>query len=784
MKSTFTAIALASALTLPAQETFTDGSRYDYFNKAGERLESVNIGPFTAVMNSVANPDGGFTVNSPMGNEFFSMKRIPWGTESYDFQISTDPQEAEEPGLKEATVGGFEIIEEGENAPLRAMRADASGLDFNLKCGTTFRFYVDVPEGTTPYIAQFLELTKTYNHGGAMWIDQIENMRQGMSAFNWRLNHRKYVYESLDKIEWFEADPSVPNRYWITMMMPNEPMHLVIAAQHPESTLLEHAIEGVWNSTYTGAMDGYSVQGMFDECNLMYFLSEGMGPDAYLPIFTSVNAWSMLWRMDIDSPQYVWSPWVWDYARLLIERANHLLDLLPRFEGHCQAQEIDNARAAMLTLRSHAYLRLLQFMAPRWEDSNSGEAKCAPLRTEFNLDGVPLASMNDILDRCYADLNQAIGIFEANSYTKSALADPDAALAHGTLARLALIKHDWATARTHAAAARAGKPLTSNEECLAGFNTPTDSWIWGNGHAYYYANHATAISCNGYHTQHIGGSRINFDLYNRLNESDIRRTTFVTHENFPVVRDKKYWFKSPYIADDLSVSNTAMQTALREKLEEMNAAQATGTVPSFLTENYSPINSIFVGMQTKFWMKGLDLDEATCDKAVFMRTDEMLLIEAEAALMLGDLTAAQSLLGELNRMRIGADYSAPSTVEELLEELRLTRRIELWGEGFGWTDFKRWNLPMERKAWIADDIYSGSYPDTHTIPTSKCNGWRIPVPSTATQYNDKIDISELNYTGISYDEPSNAPAPSTPAPQPASRVARQLLPPNHSYQTK
>lgn len=74
------------------------------------------------------------------------------------------------------------------------------------------------------------------------------------------------------------------------------------------------------------------------------------------------------------------------------------------------------------------------------------------------------------------------------------------------------------------------------------------------------------------------------------------------------------------------------------------------------------------------------------------RSAEMYLIEAEANCHLGNKdTETQNLLIELNRTSgRNTAYTCTKTGDELLEEVKLYRRIELWGEGFDWFDYKRW----------------------------------------------------------------------------------------------
>lgn len=84
-----------------------------------------------------------------------------------------------------------------------------------------------------------------------------------------------------------------------------------------------------------------------------------------------------------------------------------------------------------------------------------------------------------------------------------------------------------------------------------------------------------------------------------------------------------------------------------------------------------------------------------------------------------------------------------------MDEIIRTRRVELWGEGFSWHDYKRWNLPIERKRYDADN-QQGNWPlDAVTdVATSHANGWRCVIPKMAVGYNPAIDISLMKYDKV------------------------------------
>ncbi len=97
----------------------------------------------------------------------------------------------------------------------------------------------------------------------------------------------------------------------------------------------------------------------------------------------------------------------------------------------------------------------------------------------------------------------------------------------------------------------------------------------------------------------------------------------------------------------------------------------------------------------KFHMRADD----TAD-LVLMRAAEMYLIEAEANVRDGmELSQAVIPLNTLRNARGVVDYDvAGKSREDVINEILLERRRELWGEGFGITDILRTQKAVERTA--------------------------------------------------------------------------------------
>jgi hypothetical protein len=81
-----------------------------------------------------------------------------------------------------------------------------------------------------------------------------------------------------------------------------------------------------------------------------------------------------------------------------------------------------------------------------------------------------------------------------------------------------------------------------------------------------------------------------------------------------------------------------------------------------------------------------------------MRSAEMYLIEAEAIARQGGRDVdAQTALFNLVSKRDPSYVQSVLTGEDLIQDILMQRRCELWGEGFRFFDLKRLNLDLNRE---------------------------------------------------------------------------------------
>jgi hypothetical protein len=127
---------------------------------------------------------------------------------------------------------------------------------------------------------------------------------------------------------------------------------------------------------------------------------------------------------------------------------------------------------------------------------------------------------------------------------------------------------------------------------------------------------------------------------------------------------------------------------------------------------------------------------------VYMRAAEMYLIEAEAYARMGTQdAAAQFALNTLrqNRETVAANYVASvNTGAALINEIMLNRRLELWGEGFRFTDLKRLNEPVDRTG----ANHSVSLCVETTIPAGDVR-WEWLIPKSEIDANNEMIQNDL-----------------------------------------
>lgn len=307
------------------------------------------------------------------------------------------------------------------------------------------------------------------------------------------------------------------------------------------------------------------------------------------------------------------------------------------------SEELRRAQGQALALRAFCYLHLVQHY--QFTYLKDKDAPCVPVYTEpSNSSTTPKgkSTVAQVYRLIFDDL--ALAKEYLKSYVRSGddqKFKPDVAVVNGLLARAYLLTGQWSEAAKAAEAAREGYSLMTTTAEYEGFNNISNKeWIWG----FPQIPSQSDASYNFYYLDatYVGAySSFMADphLKDTFTEGDIRLPLF-------------QWMREGYLG------------------------------------------------YKKFHMRADD----TAD-LVLMRSAEMYLIEAEAKVRDGvALARAVVPLNTLRNARGVGDYDVTGkSQDDVIDEILMERRRELWGEGFGITDILRTQRAVERTA-LSDEV--------------------------------------------------------------------------------
>lgn len=427
------------------------------------------------------------------------------------------------------------------------------------------------------------------------------------------------------------------------------------------------------------------------------------------------TGWANLWNHQYNrnaSSTYCTYPWYYYYK--MIGNANQIIVNIDDAEGPDNEKQFIKAQA--LTFRAHAYAQLAMIYGYRWQDANAQSQPCVVLRLDTSIDGKPLSTLAETYAQVYADLDEAISLYQQSGLTRgSEFWKPDIDVAYAVYVRAALNREDWNTVVKYAPLARQNHPFMSQNEYMnGGFSDWTGSipqeWIWGVYDAedqtiYYYAYFAYQASNASSSMQRTYPLAISKELYDQIPETDVRR---------------KMWL-GPTEAEWKECNSAGRSTGALYKrafAEYGDKLYSTSLVYGYMQFKF----------QCSFYPGGGCFN--------IYRGTEMALAEAEARCHLGGQDSqVQTIMNQINS-RFDPNYSCNKTGADLLKEVKLYRRIDLWGEGFDYYDYKRWNEPIVRKSIAQGGSFHTSF--AITINPSDGNAWTYVTPKNEIDYNDQL----------------------------------------------
>jgi len=411
-----------------------------------------------------------------------------------------------------------------------------------------------------------------------------------------------------------------------------------------------------------------------------------------------------------------------------------------------ESPQLNEILGQAYTYRAYAYLSLVQHYAKGYLIGDPANDPGVPLlfSSESPFTSEPRSTVQEVYDQIESDLATAIERFEEGSGRPSGGAETKSQLninvAYGLLARTALSKGDWQTAADAAVMAREGFPLMGEEDWKSGFNTNNLSEvIWGSNvieaettffRSYFYLISNTFNGSQNRSNPKIADRRV----IDAAPDTDYRKDMFILdapNTNSSAANNQGGLDPDTGLPRDPNYTNDL--EGYNERREEINT-------------EYGINNDFNQHPYMQFKLRNATPATISPDDIIYMRTSEMYLIEAEAKAMMNDIPGAQEALEPLGSERDSAyDVSAYNTQEALMEHIKFQRRLELWGEGFGYTDHIRWDEGIDHAADGGSGASEVLYQEAFQIERPSVNDdWIFKIPQAELDANPNLSPSDQN----------------------------------------
>lgn len=373
---------------------------------------------------------------------------------------------------------------------------------------------------------------------------------------------------------------------------------------------------------------------------------------------------------------------IWNQCYKNIKVANDVLKSVDLENLSDVAKSYVGQAYAMRAFEYFTLIQIYQFSYKGHED-----AAGVPIVTEKTAEANnnPRAAVKDVYKQIMDDLNTAIDYL---TDSRSAKSEINRQVAYGLRARVNLVMQNWADAAADAQKAAEGyTPLSKDAAAAPGFNDVSASnWIWGNivdesndivqSGILNFPSMMCSFTGNGYSPTYAC-RMINSKLWKEIPSTDVRKGWWIDENlNSPIVNPKYVVHQE----DEDEDGNVVKYLAVYNQ---------TGDEVADITEPYTNVK--FGAYKNQY---GNELN--ACDIPL-MRVEEMILIQAEATAMDGNVEEGKRILENFVRTYRDPSYTCNATTAEGVQDaVWFQRRVELWGEGFSFTDLLRLKKPLDR----------------------------------------------------------------------------------------
>ena len=403
------------------------------------------------------------------------------------------------------------------------------------------------------------------------------------------------------------------------------------------------------------------------------------------PYYNRYYAWAYNQN---QGDRYIYCAYFWDAYYTWIKAANDIINVVDPEDMNDTAKKY---LGQALAYRASFYLDLARYFEPlepgvsySGYDISKVKGLTVPLvdenTTEEDGKNNPRVSHDEMYAFILNDLDRAA---EYLKDVKTDYSHPSINLVNGLYARTYLEMGAAGTAGAYEKAAQyarkvideSGKtPLTQAqwEDPKTGFNSGSsnNSWIWGltlstenQGNILTWAAHICSEGAWGYAP--LSQLGMNKATYEKIPDTDFRKHSWLDPGRM------NYYNYQFSCGDDsyLNATGAYRGNPVPKDLVNIKFRPAQGEVSDYAVGN--------------------------CTDQVLMRIEEMYFIEAEA-LAQTDVAGAKAVLESLVKTRNPQYTCTASTKEAFLEEMLFQKRVEFWGEGILFFDYKRLGAGITR----------------------------------------------------------------------------------------
>lgn len=409
----------------------------------------------------------------------------------------------------------------------------------------------------------------------------------------------------------------------------------------------------------------------------MMHIRDVMGED--MAIAYSSYDWYTSWAYNRNNDEaYASTQFIWNYYWKLVQTTNNVVRAIdPETASETNLGYLGIGHA----FRAFAYLDMARMFEFLPNDKVSGlndagnrvDSLTVPIVTELTTEeeagNNPRVSRQDMYEFILSDLNIAqANIAKAKRLSKTM---PDLSVVYGLKARLFMWVENYDSARVYARKAidLGGYRPTTEAEWLnttSGFNDlATASWMWGAQQMKEddvvqtgILNWTSWMSNETTYGYAAAGpiSMVGVAFYNKIDNNDFRKLSWKAPAG-SVLDGKNVYIDAEWGAE----------------------------LPEYASLKFRPASGNMS-----------DYNVGSASAYPLMRIEEMYFIEAEAAAH-ADAAEGKALLESFMKAYRAPKYSCMAEAqEEVVDEIFFQKRVEFWGEGLNFFDYKRLDKPVTR----------------------------------------------------------------------------------------